>query len=170
MSQTVQEIIAIWATMFTMVIEFYDPKLAMATDQDRQAMPFKGKSFSKPPPDWRIYMARLRSNEEADWYHTGGWVQFEEDKLDDRFLFTRIHFGTVGLIVVRLPGQDQATYPGLDEDCHQLGLHRIWPSQLGMIEFGRGLTATQFLSIAWDMRQTLLDIINDVAGDTADSL
>ncbi|WP_155257467.1 hypothetical protein [Rhizobium leguminosarum] len=127
MSQTVQEIIAIWATMFTMVIEFYDPKLAVATDQDRQAMPFKGKRFSKPPPDWRIYMARLRSNEEADWYHTGGWVQFEEDKLDDRFLFTRIHFGTVGLIVVRLPGQDQATYPSLDEDCHQLGLHRIGP-------------------------------------------
>jgi len=157
MSQTVQEVIATWATMFTMVIEFYDPKLVMATVQDRHAMPFIGKSFSKPPSDWRIYMARLRSNDDADWYHTGALAKFEEGELD-RVLFTRIHFGTVGFIVVRLPGQNQAIYPAFDGACHQLGLHRIWPSQSGMIELGRGLTTKKFLSIAWNMRQTMLEI------------
>lgn len=140
-----------------MVIEFYDPKLAMATDQDRRAMPFTGKSFSKPPPDWRIYMARLRSNQEADWFHTGAWAQLEEGGLD-RCLFTRIHFGTVGLIVVRLPGQIQTIYPAFDGASHQHGLHRIWPSQSGMIELGRGLTTTKFLLIARNMRQTMLEI------------
>jgi hypothetical protein len=157
MSQPVQEVIATWATIYTMVIEFYDPKLVMATDQDRHAMPFIGKSFSKPPPDWRIYMTRLRSNDDADWFHTGAWVRSGEGELD-RALFTRIHFGTVGLIVVRLPGPYQVGYPGLDELCHQSGLHRIWPSQLGTIEFARGLSANKFLFIASLMRQTMLEL------------
>ena len=118
-----QQNLATWATVFTMVIEYYDPPTIVATFGERSSV----QSTRKPPSDWRIYICRLKDNDYADWWHTGAHLIFD-DTGPDRILFNAIWFGSIGFLVVRNSIPVQMFDEALDEDMHTIGFRRLWPT------------------------------------------
>jgi hypothetical protein len=128
-----QRTIAVWATMFTMVVEQADPDTIAISQQDRTTL----KLTRDPVPGWLIFLGR-NTGVPGKFYHQTCAVR--EDGL--RLMNTHVTTFTVGGVLLQTMSSQVKHFEttgfsktGTEAYADGLGFYRIWPprsSQVGM--------------------------------------
>ena len=130
-----QRTIAVWATMFTMVVEQADPDTIAVSQQDRTTL----KLTRDPVPSWLIFLwMKINTGVPGKIHHQTCAVR--EDGL--RLMNTHVTTFTVGGVLLQTMSSQVKHFEttsfsktGTEIYADGLGFYRIWPpssSQVGM--------------------------------------
>lgn len=151
-----QTVLSAWATMFTMVYEWADPKTVAATDDERRFL----REFNKSPDHWNVWIGRYEGTARIDTKHTGIRFSRKGDDMQSLTCNTQITTFVAGEIVFHLFSSTAEIIREFDLDAsyeHELKIRRIWPCQPHAVMPTDKLNAPSVYNVMETLRGLLME-------------